>query len=234
MDNEKRSINNSSDEVNGKTVTINQPSKGRTRSLSVPDTGGNNGGKPSINIIDCDNEVFGKSVTMNEQSKTRTRSLSITGIESDAGKPSNDNVGAKTDTTNKLPKARTRSLSTIGTLVIDNENSRSKLLSLTSVVNQWKHRKLSTESSDIISIFAMHQAASEGDIDLVKRLVTAGAIINRRNKLEFTPLHLAARYGHTDVVTFLLENRAKGNMKGGEDEETPLLLAAKYVYIKLC
>ncbi len=52
-----------------------------------------------------------------------------------------------------------------------------------------------------------YEAASGGNLEIVKMLVEAGAIVNR--KADFgSPLHVALQKGHTAVVDFLLEQGA--------------------------
>jgi len=48
-------------------------------------------------------------------------------------------------------------------------------------------------------------AVQEGNIDIVKILISKGANINARNESE-TPLHLASSEGHLNIVKLLIEN----------------------------
>ena len=45
----------------------------------------------------------------------------------------------------------------------------------------------------------------------------------------YSALHIAARYDKLEVVDFLLDNNAPIDQKDGEDKNTPLLLAIKWV-----
>lgn len=49
-------------------------------------------------------------------------------------------------------------------------------------------------------------AAENGDIELIKSLVSQGVNINIQNNWGYTPLHLAARNGHIELVKFLTQN----------------------------
>jgi len=68
----------------------------------------------------------------------------------------------------------------------------------------------------------LHICAFEGDLDVVKALVAAGADIDKRNAVKETPIMLAALQGHVKVVDFLLSKEAQINHPGW----TPLLYAA--------
>ena len=62
-------------------------------------------------------------------------------------------------------------------------------------------------------------------LELARLLLTAGADVNAKNKWGSTPLHAAAREGHTEAVRLLLEAGADVNAEN-EDGETPLHWAA--------
>lgn len=49
-----------------------------------------------------------------------------------------------------------------------------------------------------------YEAAQVGDIEVLERLVFAGANPNQQNPHGWTALHWAAARGHTDVVKYLL------------------------------
>ena len=90
-------------------------------------------------------------------------------------------------------------------------------------------------SDDFKNDFTLHQAAGEGDIDIVKNLLEQYErdglelfrIIDRFNLQDYAPIHLAARYGRKNVVGYLLEREADIDLPGGEDSMTPLHLATK-------
>eukprot|EP00282_Hemiselmis_andersenii_P013460 CAMPEP_0114129698 /NCGR_PEP_ID=MMETSP0043_2-20121206/11613_1 /TAXON_ID=464988 /ORGANISM="Hemiselmis andersenii, Strain CCMP644" /LENGTH=50 /DNA_ID=CAMNT_0001222989 /DNA_START=54 /DNA_END=203 /DNA_ORIENTATION=- len=45
-------------------------------------------------------------------------------------------------------------------------------------------------------------------MDIVGALARAGAEIDAKDEDGWTPLHLAAAYGHVDIVRYLVENGA--------------------------
>ncbi|MGH9783827.1 MAG: ankyrin repeat domain-containing protein [Terriglobia bacterium] len=55
------------------------------------------------------------------------------------------------------------------------------------------------------------QAIRRGDVDLVRRLVEQGAVIDSKDRHGQTALMIASMRGHTDVVRLLVENRAELN-----------------------
>lgn len=54
-------------------------------------------------------------------------------------------------------------------------------------------------------------AASKGDTNTVKRLITNGTDVNTRDKDGMTPLMWAATFGYTDTVKLLIANGADVN-----------------------
>ena len=46
----------------------------------------------------------------------------------------------------------------------------------------------------------LYRAASAGDLTAVLRLISAGAKLDARAKKRFTPLHIASRFGHLEVM----------------------------------
>ena len=63
-----------------------------------------------------------------------------------------------------------------------------------------------------------------GGIEVAKVLVDAGADINRQCEHGRTALHMAAAWGHLDVVKFLLENAADPSIRD-ELNMTPAMVA---------
>lgn len=76
-------------------------------------------------------------------------------------------------------------------------------------------------------------AASLGNIEIVKALVTAGCKIEWGGALEPSPLCLAASEGKTEVVKFLIENQSKVNVKDESIGFTPLMSAAASGYFEI-
>jgi ankyrin repeat protein len=68
--------------------------------------------------------------------------------------------------------------------------------------------------------------AGIGSLNVVKRLVQAGANVNSKNEYGWTPLHQAS-FGHAEVMRFLIENGANVHAKNKTDW-TPLHLACHY------
>jgi ankyrin repeat protein/beta-lactamase regulating signal transducer with metallopeptidase domain len=55
---------------------------------------------------------------------------------------------------------------------------------------------------------SIHEAAAEGDLEQVKRLIAEGVDINSRGEREFTPLHIAAKGGQSKIARFLIAHGA--------------------------
>ena len=76
----------------------------------------------------------------------------------------------------------------------------------------------------------LHKAAREGDADRVRELLDTGADVNVRNankgRLQYTPLHWAAYYGHLEIADILI---SRGADLDADDPyySTPLYLAAE-------
>ncbi|KAN0133356.1 Ankyrin repeat-containing domain protein [Lactarius tabidus] len=54
-------------------------------------------------------------------------------------------------------------------------------------------------------------SSMDGGLEIAKTLIKYGADVNSRDSFGWTPLHAAARYGHTDVVQLLLDDGADIN-----------------------
>jgi hypothetical protein len=70
----------------------------------------------------------------------------------------------------------------------------------------------------------LFEACKNGHQKDVEKLLTEGADIHGQTSCGYTPLHLAAEAGHTNVVKYLIEKGAAVNSKEGTD--SPLLLAS--------
>ena len=77
----------------------------------------------------------------------------------------------------------------------------------------------------------LHQAARDGDYELVDRCLKAGAYVNSRSTIAWTPLHRACGVGAARVVSRLLESGADVDAKD-ECGETPLHIACFKGYAK--
>ncbi|PAA54585.1 hypothetical protein BOX15_Mlig005281g1, partial [Macrostomum lignano] len=73
----------------------------------------------------------------------------------------------------------------------------------------------------------LHAAAKSGHASVVRSLLEKGANVNAVTKDRLTALHEAVARGHPAVVETLLGFGAQVDVKGGEDEDTPLHLAAR-------
>lgn len=77
---------------------------------------------------------------------------------------------------------------------------------------------------------ALHVAAQEGNLELVRTLLRAKADVRAKTRLgEYTPLHLAAEGGHAAVAQALIEAGADPAAVTTNTGATPLHLAAKAV-----
>jgi ankyrin repeat protein len=69
--------------------------------------------------------------------------------------------------------------------------------------------------------YPLHEAASEGRIEIVQTLIATGANVNATDENGLTPLHEAATEGHTEVIQILITAGANVNA-ADEDGLTPL------------
>ncbi|KAM9704873.1 ankyrin repeat and sterile alpha motif domain-containing protein 1B isoform 7-T9 [Menidia menidia] len=88
----------------------------------------------------------------------------------------------------------------------------------------------STNVADSKGCFPLHLAAWRGDVDIVRILIHHGPShcrVNQQNHERETALHCAAQYGHSEVVSVLLQELTDPTMRNNR-QETPLDLAALY------
>ncbi|XP_006780842.1 ankyrin repeat and sterile alpha motif domain-containing protein 1B isoform X2 [Neolamprologus brichardi] len=88
----------------------------------------------------------------------------------------------------------------------------------------------STNVSDSKGCFPLHLAAWRGDVDIVRILIHHGPShcrVNQQNHEKETALHCAAQYGHSEVVSVLLQELTDPTMRNSR-QESPLDLAALY------
>lgn len=74
---------------------------------------------------------------------------------------------------------------------------------------------------------ALHQAAANGNVQVIRTLIAHGAQVNAKNSSGETPLHLAARFGHVDAVQYLLYSGANLHQKTNYTKATALMAAAE-------
>ena len=72
-----------------------------------------------------------------------------------------------------------------------------------------------------------HAAAIQGHVEVIRALAQKGAVIDARDKDNYTSLHLAVRYCRPLVVQALLGYGADTKLKGGKAGEAPLHIAAR-------
>jgi len=74
---------------------------------------------------------------------------------------------------------------------------------------------------------SIHGAAKAGNIEAVKQHLAAGADVNAKDGIRWTPLHWAVYYGRKETVELLIAEGADVNAKR-VDGSTPLDQAIKY------
>ena len=82
-------------------------------------------------------------------------------------------------------------------------------------------------TAEVLGI-SIHDATRTEDIEVVKQHIAAGTDVNAKTALDkWTPLLLAAWYGHKEIADLFIANGAYVNAKGA-DGRTPLDLAIRY------
>ena len=76
----------------------------------------------------------------------------------------------------------------------------------------------------------LHWAAENGQTDVAKALIAAGADLNAKDQFRCAPLHRAVRNGYIDVVQALLTAGADVNVRN-LSEDTPLHKAVRSTWI---
>ena len=79
-------------------------------------------------------------------------------------------------------------------------------------------------SRNPMGVYPLHAAAAGRHIDIVRRLVKAGADVNARQQQGFTALHSAANNGDEEMVRFLLAHEADRDARS-DAGQTPLDVA---------
>ncbi len=73
----------------------------------------------------------------------------------------------------------------------------------------------------------LHQAADMGNLITARKLIQLGADVNAPDQEGFTPMHLAIRHSHVQIVQLLLDREANVNAVA-DNGQTPLFFAAYY------
>ncbi len=74
--------------------------------------------------------------------------------------------------------------------------------------------------------------SSSPSMKYIQNILDVGCPIDARDEFSWTPLHHAARWGHFEIVKFLVSNGADINARTINDR-TPLHWAARYGYIEI-
>ena len=86
-------------------------------------------------------------------------------------------------------------------------------------------KNIKNSTRHIVSWTDLHDAAFNGDVERVRKLLEKGENPNAQSRDGWTPLHNAASGDHVDVVALLLERGADPNIQN-KDGSTPLHKAA--------
>jgi serine/threonine-protein phosphatase 6 regulatory ankyrin repeat subunit B len=100
-------------------------------------------------------------------------------------------------------------------------NIRNQIFSTTTLAAQYG----ADEDREYEGMTSLHDAAEEGNVNVVKSLLERGEDINTRNTSFETPLHLAAEKAKADVVRLLVERGAEVDSRN-ERGWTPLHFAS--------
>ncbi|KAG0237893.1 hypothetical protein BGW41_008319, partial [Actinomortierella wolfii] len=66
-------------------------------------------------------------------------------------------------------------------------------------------------------------AASDGDLEAVKKFIAGGTSVNAKDEYGYTPLHAAASYGHIELMKYLIKSGANVNITD-PDGDSPLFV----------
>ena len=71
------------------------------------------------------------------------------------------------------------------------------------------------------------KAAKKGKYEAVVFLYRHGADLNSGSNMNWYPIHTAAKWGHVDILQFLIDNGVNVDLREGNDRRTPLYLACE-------
>ena len=83
---------------------------------------------------------------------------------------------------------------------------------------------LNEEKEEIDDSFdtLLYTLISKGNIEDVQDILEKNStVVNKPNDFGYTPLHLAAEFGHIDIIELLIEYGAEIDVKGIKDGVTP-------------
>lgn len=78
----------------------------------------------------------------------------------------------------------------------------------------------------------LRDAAEFGDLEQCRLAIARGANVGWRDVIQWTPLHWAARNGHTQIAQLLLQSNADVNARDA-DLKTPMHRAAFYGHLNM-
>lgn len=84
-----------------------------------------------------------------------------------------------------------------------------------------------------LGITPLHQAAFDGSLKKVKKLLDEGVDVNIPDKKGWRPLHDAAMEGYVEIVKYLLSNGADPNVQDDEYRYTPLHDAVRMNHLEV-
>jgi uncharacterized protein len=98
-------------------------------------------------------------------------------------------------------------------------------------------KKANVDSVNQFGYTALHFAVQKNDLRIVRLLINSedsivDKMINKKDDLGNTPLHLAVDSGNANIVDFLIKKGADKNIRNSEGER-PLEMARKKQYLKI-
>ncbi|KAK2866256.1 hypothetical protein Q7C36_002312 [Tachysurus vachellii] len=94
------------------------------------------------------------------------------------------------------------------------------------MVESYLARRADPNTCDSFNCTALHRACSQGNVEIVRRLLEAGALIENKDKLDATAVHWACRGGSLPVLQLLLDHN--GNIHAKDKlQSTPLHVAVR-------
>ncbi|KAF9426005.1 hypothetical protein BGZ94_007024 [Podila epigama] len=79
----------------------------------------------------------------------------------------------------------------------------------------------------------IQEAAADGNIDAIKKLLDQGVDVNDQDEFGTSALHQAASYEHVDLVNFLIKDKKANVNIQDEDGDTPLFTCETPAMVKI-